>query len=351
MGEGFDQFRQGGLAQVDRASSDPVLVIGHQAIDTAAVVAVIQVEVFLDFVGDGPRVLDYFAIHVADVEAAVGGVGEVDHANPGVAARGKLEALLIGRTFPREVDAIGGRRDHLAVDELAAGVAREAVVLEGRTIGIAAIDCRTGSPGEVTAHTTATFHHARDRTRHAPTRAHDAPRFVGADAEDFGRAAVFGDAGPRGGQGKERILGETGAIVDPVLEVVGIRAGELTPEVVEAHPVLSAAGLEAERMRLRVEPEVIAAEFEGGEFRTKQAGDLAAVASAGEEMDALVGSPLHAIGHSLDVDEFHPRAETREHLHAVVSDAFAGTVFKAPDVGRRDDVESAVGPNQSSWPG
>ena len=104
-------------------------------------------------------------------------------------------------------------------------------------------------------------------------------------------------------------------------------------------------------MRLRVEPEVIAAEFEGGEFRTKQAGDLAAVASAGEEMDALVGSPLHAIGHSLDVDEFHPRAETREHLHAVVSDAFAGTVFKAPDVGRRDDVESAVGPNQSSWPG
>ena len=104
-------------------------------------------------------------------------------------------------------------------------------------------------------------------------------------------------------------------------------------------------------MRLRVEPEVIAAEFEGGEFRTKQAGDLAAVASAGEEMDALVGSPLHAIGHPLDIDELHPRAETREHLLAVIGDAFAGTVFKAPDVGRRDDVESAVGPNQSSWPG
>ena len=100
MVEGFDQFRQGGLAQVDRASADPVLVVGHQAIDTAAVIAVIQVEVFLDFVGDGPRVLDHFAIHVADVEAAVGCVGEIDHANPGVAARGKLEALFIGRTFP-----------------------------------------------------------------------------------------------------------------------------------------------------------------------------------------------------------------------------------------------------------
>ena len=281
---------------------------------------------------------DDLAIHVADVEAAVGGVGEVDHANPGVAARGELEALLIGRTFPREVDAIGGRRDHLAMDELAAGVAREAVVLEGRTIGVAAIDCRARRPGEVTAHATATFHGTRDGSRDAPAGAHDTPRFIGTDAKDFGRAAVFGDAGSRGGQGKERVLGEAGTIVDPVLEVVGIRAGELTPEVVEAHPVLSATGFQAKRMRLRVEPEVIAAEFEGGEFRTKQAGDLAAVTAACEEMDALVGPPLHAIGHPLDVDEFHPRTETREHLLAVIGDALAGAVFEAPDVGRRDDV-------------
>ena len=40
-------------------------------------------------------------------------------------------------------------------------------------------------------------------------------------------------------------------------------------------------------MRLRIEPEVIAAEFEGWEFRTKQAGDFAAVASAGKQVDAL----------------------------------------------------------------
>ena len=222
MVEGFDQFWEGGLAQVDRASADPVLVVGYQAIDTAAVIAVIQVEVLLDLIGDGPRVLDDFAIHVADMEAAVGGVGEVDHANPGVATCGELEALFIGRTFPREVDAIGGRRDHLTVDELSAGVAREAVVLEGRTVGIAAIDRRARRPGEVTAHATATFHSTRDGSRDAPAGAHDTPRFIGTDAKDFGRAAVFGDAGSRGGQGKERILGETGAIVDPVLEVVGI---------------------------------------------------------------------------------------------------------------------------------
>ena len=108
------------------------------------------------------------------------------------------------------------------MDELAARVAREAVVLESRPIGIAAIDRGTRRTGEVTAHATAAFHCSRDRTRHAPTRAHDTPRFIGADAKDFGRAAVFGDADPRGGQGKERIPGEAGAIVDPVLEVVGI---------------------------------------------------------------------------------------------------------------------------------
>ena len=67
-------------------------------------------------------------------------------------------------------------------------------------------------------------------------------------------------------------------------------------------------------------------------------------------MDALVRPPLHAVGHPLDVDELHPRAETREHLLAVIRDALARAVFEAPDVGRRDDVESAVGPDQSGGP-
>ena len=68
-------------------------------------------------------------------------------------------------------------------------------------------------------------------------------------------------------------------------------------------------------------------------------------------MDALVGSPLHAVGHPLDIDEFHARAETREHLLAVIRDALARAVFEAPDVGRRDDVESAIGPDESGRPG
>ena len=163
------------------------------------------------------------------------------------------------RTFAGEVDPIRGRRDHLAVDELSAGVAREAVVLEGRPVGIATVDRRPGRPREVTAHATAAFDHARDRTGDAPAGADNAPRFVGADAEDFGRTAVFGDAGTGRRQRQVGILRGTRAIVDPVLEVIGVRAGELTPEVIKAHPVLGAAGFEPKGMRLRVEPEIITA--------------------------------------------------------------------------------------------
>ena len=103
-------------------------------------------------------------------------------------------------------------------------------------------------------------------------------------------------------------------------------------------------------MGQRVEPEIIAAEFQGGEFGTEQAGDLAAVAAAGEEVHALVGSPLHAVGHPLDVDEPHARAEAREDLLAMVGDAAAGAILEPPDVGRRDDVKSSVSPDETRRP-
>ena len=60
-----------------------------------------------------------------------------------------------------------------------------------------------------------------------------------------------------------------------------MRGEHLAAVVVEAHPVLGAAGLETELMGLRVEPEVVAAEFEGGQLGAEQAGNLAAVAAAG----------------------------------------------------------------------
>ena len=148
-----------------------------------------------------------------------------------------------------------------------------------------------------------------------------------------------------------RVRRRTRPFVDPVLQVVGVGAAELPPEVIVAHPVLGAAGFESERMGQRIEPEIIPAEFERGELGAEQAGDLAAVAAAGEEMDALVGSPLQAVGHPLDIDDLQPRAEAREDLFAMVGHAFAGAVFEAPEIGRRQDVKSSVGPDESRGPG
>ena len=139
--------------------------------------------------------------------------------------------------------------------------------------------------------------------------------------------------------------------MDPVLQVVRVGAAEFPAEVIVAHPVLGTAGFESESMGQRVEPEIIATEFERGELGAQQAGDLAAVTAAGEEMDALVGSPLQAVGHPLDVDDLQSRAEAREDLLSMVGHAFARAVFEAPEIRRRQDVETAVGPEQPRGPG
>ena len=64
----------------------------------------------------------------------------------------------------------------------------------------------------------------------------------------------------------------------------------------------------------------------------------------------MVGPPLHAVGHPLDVNYLHAGPEARENLLAVIGDAFAGAVFEAPDVRSRDNVESTVGPNEAGGP-
>ena len=138
--------------------------------------------------------------------------------------------------------------------------------------------------------------------------------------------------------------------MDPVLQVVRVGAAEFPSEVIVAHPVLGAAGFDSESMGQRVEPEIIAAELERGELGAEQAGDLAAVTAAGEQMDALVGPPLQAVGHPLDVDDLQTRAEACEDLFAMIGHAFARAVFEAPDVRSRDNVESTVGPDEAGRP-
>ena len=107
MGEGRDQFGGGRGAKGDARAALPARIVGHEAVDAPAVVAAVEIEVLLDLFRNAPRVLDHFAIHVADVEGAVGRVGEIHDADPGVLARGELEALFVGGAAADETHAVG----------------------------------------------------------------------------------------------------------------------------------------------------------------------------------------------------------------------------------------------------
>ena len=200
----------------------PLPTFRHDAVDSAAVIAVVEVEVFFDFIRHTPGVLDDFAVHVADMEAAVGSIGKVHHAHPGVLACGKLKTVFIRRAFADEVDAVFSITNDFAMNELAAGITGEAVVHKLRAIGIAAINGGAGGAGEVAAHTTAAFNRALDHAGDAPAGANDAPGFVGADAEHFRRATICRDAFTRRRHVEVGIARGIAVIIDPVLQVVRV---------------------------------------------------------------------------------------------------------------------------------
>src|SRR5947207_1711284 len=61
-----DEFGDGGAAEAGKFRLD--VAVGDEAVDSAAIVAAVEVEVFLDCGRDRPGMLDHFAIHVGDVE-------------------------------------------------------------------------------------------------------------------------------------------------------------------------------------------------------------------------------------------------------------------------------------------
>src|SRR5206468_2089233 len=87
------------------------------------------------------------------------------------------------------------------VDEVPARVADESVADKVFAVGVAAVDGEAGRSREITAGAPAAFHGAGHKAGHAPLGAEHAPRLVEADAEDFSRRAVGGDAHARAGHG------------------------------------------------------------------------------------------------------------------------------------------------------
>lgn len=106
MRECRDEFRRRGRAETRRRRLFEA--VGGDAVETAAVVAAVEVEVLLDVRGQRPRVFDDLAVYVDDEERAVGSVGEKDGAEPVVARRDELAFLFVGGALGEERDAVGG---------------------------------------------------------------------------------------------------------------------------------------------------------------------------------------------------------------------------------------------------
>ena len=126
VGEGLNELRGTRGRQRNLAASLPFFIIGNEAINPSAVVAAIEVKVLFDFVGNAPRMLDDLAVHIANIQAPIGGIGKIHDANPRVIARRKFKTLFIGWASANEADAVG--IDFFSMHELSTGIPRECII-------------------------------------------------------------------------------------------------------------------------------------------------------------------------------------------------------------------------------
>src|SRR5262245_26342438 len=188
VSERGDELAGGGGAEFGKRRL--LEAVGDDAVESTAVAAASEIEVLLDDGRQAVGVLDDLAVHVEDVERAVGGVGELDGTEPDVA--GGDEFGFFVDAAADEADAVGF--ETLAVDQVAADIADDRYALPLAGPGVAAIDSRARSAGEIAGSAAAAFDGTGDHAGDAEPRADDAPRLDGAGAKDVGLRTVGGDA-------------------------------------------------------------------------------------------------------------------------------------------------------------
>jgi hypothetical protein len=117
--EEFDEFGGGALGE---SGSRATIEVGwSDAVDASAVAASFQVQHSFEVIGHGPWVFDGFAVHVEEVEGAVGSMYEVYRSEP-VVGGGEEFAVLVDATGA-EGGAGGG--ELLAVNEIGGDIGEE----------------------------------------------------------------------------------------------------------------------------------------------------------------------------------------------------------------------------------
>jgi len=117
--EEFDEFGGGGLGESGCGAAGEV---GRSdAVDSSAIAASFEVQLGFEVRWHGPGVFDGFAVHVEEVEGAIGGMNEVNGSEPVVGG---------GEKFAVVVDALGveggaGGCELLAVYEIGGDIGEE----------------------------------------------------------------------------------------------------------------------------------------------------------------------------------------------------------------------------------
>ncbi|MFM1941640.1 MAG: hypothetical protein RI897_622 [Verrucomicrobiota bacterium] len=99
-----------------------------EAVDTSAIVSVVDTVLLLKVAGDGGVVLDDFAVVIDDPYRAVGSMGEVHGVGPGIGGGGELALEFVGMAVEREGRAFG--LDQRSVENIAGGFTSEVMAVE-----------------------------------------------------------------------------------------------------------------------------------------------------------------------------------------------------------------------------
>ena len=212
MREHADELFGRGVAGPPRGRGRRSLRLGGDAVDAAAIAALVQRGRIMVVVGDAPlRVLDDRPVVVHEVDRVVGPGGEVHGPEPGVARGQELAAVLRATGHER---GSGGRPD-VAVNEVMGRLRHQGRPAQGRGQGAAGHERQAAGRGELAG-----------LAQHLEL---GVPR----DGVDHGRGAVVGHVLHRRAQQQVRVALQVARGDHLVARVVRVVEGEVAAPLVE----------------------------------------------------------------------------------------------------------------------
>src|SRR4051794_14247070 len=110
--------------------------------------------------------LNRLAIHIDNIQSAIGCVGKLHGTKPGILGRGKFYLIFTRTTLCLKSDSVAS--ENLSMNKVATRIAHESIVQIVRRKSVAAINRRARRPSEIPSRTAPTFNGTRNKSSHAP---------------------------------------------------------------------------------------------------------------------------------------------------------------------------------------